>query len=70
MVFDYSKIKKVGIAHSVEGSYTVMAIDVVKFTSLGDNDSFRDAVKAAKRLRCTGVTHFAYPSGQPRATHP
>jgi hypothetical protein len=43
-VFDYREIRKDGIAHSRTGQFSVLAIDVVKFTALGNNDSFRDCV--------------------------
>lgn len=43
-MFDYRKIRKDGIGHGMTGVYTVVAFDIVKFTSLGTNDAFRDCV--------------------------
>jgi len=40
----YRAIKKDGVVHGREGYFTVMAIDVVEFTTLGDDEAFRDAV--------------------------
>ncbi|HTQ12530.1 MAG TPA: hypothetical protein VMH86_01540 [Rhizomicrobium sp.] len=43
VAFKYKKVKK-GLAHAKEGQFTILAIDIVSFTALGNNKSFKHAV--------------------------
>jgi hypothetical protein len=51
--FDYRTIKKDGIGNGQESYCTVIALDVVEFTKLGDGEAFSHAVHELEYILAT-----------------